>query len=59
VDLSTLPWYVAFGYFKLAVITEGIHFRYVHGQTVGAGFESIGQYTATLARLGRCTLREA
>ncbi|HEX6337602.1 MAG TPA: phosphotransferase family protein [Jiangellaceae bacterium] len=59
VDLSTLPWYVAFGYFKLAVITEGIHFRYVHGQTVGAGFESIGEYTATLARLGRSTLREA
>ena len=58
VDLSTLPWYVAFGYFKLAVITEGIHFRYVHGQTVGAGFESIGQYTPTLARLGRSTLRE-
>ncbi len=23
-DLSTLPWYIAFGYFKLAVISEGI-----------------------------------
>jgi aminoglycoside phosphotransferase (APT) family kinase protein len=59
VDLATLPWYVAFGYFKLAVITEGIHYRYVHGQTVGAGFEGIGEHTATLARLGRTTLREA
>ncbi|HEX5993762.1 MAG TPA: phosphotransferase family protein [Jiangellales bacterium] len=59
VDLSSLPWYVAFGYFKLAVITEGIHFRYVQRQTVGAGFENIGRYTPTLARLGRSTLREA
>ncbi len=59
VGLSALPWYVAFGYFKLAVITEGIHYRYVHGQTVGAGFEGIGEFTATLARLGRTTLREA
>lgn len=59
VDLAALPWYVAFGYFKLAVITEGIHYRYVHGQTVGAGFENIGEYTAALARLGRTTLGEA
>ena len=31
VDLSTLPWYVAFG-FKIAVILEGIHFRFTQGQ---------------------------
>ena len=59
VDLAALPWYVAFGYFKLAVITEGIHYRYVHGLTVGAGFEGIGEFTARLAALGRTTLREA
>ena len=59
VDLFALPWYVAFGYFKLAVITEGIHYRYVHGQTVGAGFDDIGEHTTTLAALGRSTLREA
>jgi hypothetical protein len=33
---------VALGYFKVAVILEGIHFRYVHGQTVGAGFDRVG-----------------
>ena len=36
-DLAPLPWYVAFGCFKLAVILEGIHFRYTQGQTVGGG----------------------
>jgi aminoglycoside phosphotransferase (APT) family kinase protein len=38
-DLSALPWYVAFGYFKLAVISEGIAARYLQGKTVGAGFD--------------------
>jgi len=42
-DLTPLPWYVAFAYFKLAVILEGIHYRFVTGQTVGAGFDTIGQ----------------
>lgn len=36
------PWYVAFGYFKLAVIAEGIRARFLQGQTVGAGFERVG-----------------
>lgn len=37
------PWYVAFGYFKLAVISEGIHARYLQGKTVGEGFERVGE----------------
>ena len=41
-DVSELDWYVALGYFKVAVILEGIHYRYVHGQTVGAGFDRVG-----------------
>jgi aminoglycoside phosphotransferase (APT) family kinase protein len=41
-DLADLDWYVAFGYFKLAVIAEGIHHRYVDGQTVGEGFAHFG-----------------
>jgi aminoglycoside phosphotransferase (APT) family kinase protein len=41
-DVSSLPWYVAFGYFKLAVIAEGIAARYLQGKTVGAGFERFG-----------------
>jgi aminoglycoside phosphotransferase (APT) family kinase protein len=41
-DLSDLDWYIAFGYFKLAVISEGIHHRYLAGKTVGAGFDHFG-----------------
>lgn len=37
------PWYVAFGYFKLAVISEGIHARYLQGKTVGEGFGALGE----------------
>ncbi|MCI0687860.1 MAG: phosphotransferase family protein [Sporichthyaceae bacterium] len=51
-DLTRLPWYVGFGYFKLAVIVEGIHYRYVAGQTVGAGFEKIGDMVGLLVELG-------
>lgn len=41
-DVSTLDWYIAFGYYKLAVIAEGIHHRYLQGKTVGAGFARFG-----------------
>jgi aminoglycoside phosphotransferase (APT) family kinase protein len=51
-DTSGLAWYTAFAYFKLAVILEGIHFRYTHGKTVGAGFDQIGQLTLPLVRQG-------
>ena len=30
-------WYAGFAFFKLAVICEGIHYRFVNGQTVGEG----------------------
>ncbi|HEV7204456.1 MAG TPA: phosphotransferase family protein [Jatrophihabitans sp.] len=42
-DLGDLDWYVAFGYFKLAVVSEGIHNRYLAGKTVGAGFDHFGR----------------
>jgi aminoglycoside phosphotransferase (APT) family kinase protein len=41
-DLSDLDWYVGLGYFKLAVIAEGIHNRYLQGKTVGEGFAEFG-----------------
>jgi aminoglycoside phosphotransferase (APT) family kinase protein len=40
--IEALPFYVALGYFKLAVIFEGIHRRHLLGQTLGEGFESLG-----------------
>src|SRR5581483_378361 len=41
-DLSDLNWYVGFGYFKLAVVAEGIHHRFLAGKTVGEGFDHFG-----------------
>jgi aminoglycoside phosphotransferase (APT) family kinase protein len=38
-DLADIDWYIAFGYFKLAVISEGIAARHLKGETVGEGFE--------------------
>jgi aminoglycoside phosphotransferase (APT) family kinase protein len=57
-DLSPLPWYVAFGYFKLAVILEGIHYRYTQGKTVGAGFETVGAAVPPLVAEGLAALGE-
>jgi aminoglycoside phosphotransferase (APT) family kinase protein len=55
-DVSALPWYVAFGFFKIAVILEGIHYRYLHGQTVGAGFDRIGEVVPVLVTDGLAAL---
>ncbi|MFI1971076.1 acyl-CoA dehydrogenase [Streptomyces cinnamoneus] len=57
-DVSALPWYTAFAYFKLAVILEGIHYRYTLGQTVGAGFDRIGQLVPLFIDSGLTTLRK-
>jgi len=41
-DISRIGYYMAFGYFKLAVVLEGIHARYLQRKTVGEGFEQEG-----------------
>lgn len=56
--LDHLPWYLAFATFKLAVIAEGIHFRYQAGQTVGAGFERLGAAVPVLVERGHAILTE-
>jgi aminoglycoside phosphotransferase (APT) family kinase protein len=38
-----MGWHMGLAYFKLAVILEGIHYRYLQGQTVGEGFDRIGE----------------
>ncbi|MEV5572375.1 phosphotransferase family protein [Spirillospora sp. NPDC052269] len=47
-DLSDLDYYVAFACFKLAVILEGIHARFLQHATVGEGFEEIGSAVPVL-----------
>jgi aminoglycoside phosphotransferase (APT) family kinase protein len=51
-DVGDLHWYVAFAAFKLAVILEGVHYRYVQGKTVGEGFDTVGQMVGPLVRQG-------
>jgi aminoglycoside phosphotransferase (APT) family kinase protein len=41
-DLSGIGYYMAFGCFKLAVVLEGIHARFLQRKTVGEGFEREG-----------------
>jgi aminoglycoside phosphotransferase (APT) family kinase protein len=41
-DVSNIGYYMAFGCFKLAVVLEGIHARYLQHKTVGEGFEQEG-----------------
>jgi aminoglycoside phosphotransferase (APT) family kinase protein len=41
-DVSQLDFYEALAAYKLAIILEGIHARYLMGKTVGEGFAHIG-----------------
>jgi aminoglycoside phosphotransferase (APT) family kinase protein len=56
-DLARLDWYIAFSYYKLAIISEGIHARYLAGETVGADFEKIGTRVPGLVDQGWRALR--
>jgi aminoglycoside phosphotransferase (APT) family kinase protein len=57
-DVSAVSWYTAFAWFKLAVILEGIHYRYTLGQTVGRGFNRIGDLVPVFIDHGLTTLQE-
>lgn len=56
-DLSDLGFHLGLGAFKLAVILEGIHFRHRQGQTVGQGFERVGEVVQPLLEAGLASLR--
>ena len=56
-DVSSVSWYIAFAWFKLAVILEGIHYRYTLGQTVGRGVDRIGDLVPVFIEHGLTTLR--
>lgn len=51
-DLSNLDFYTVLAHFKLAVILENMHARFLAGGTVGSGFEIIGQNALLLASRG-------
>ncbi|MEO3827380.1 phosphotransferase family protein [Actinomadura sp. B10D3] len=55
-DLADVDFYVAFACFKLAVILEGIHARYLQNATVGEGFDQIGTGVPLLLERAHATL---
>jgi aminoglycoside phosphotransferase (APT) family kinase protein len=57
-DLTPLPWYVAFAAFKLAVVCAGIVARVEGGAMVGDGFDGIGDRIGPLVEMGRATLAD-
>jgi aminoglycoside phosphotransferase (APT) family kinase protein len=56
-DVSRIGYHLAFAYFKIAVIVEGIHYRYEQGQTEGDGFAGIGTLSAPLIAAGLAASR--
>ncbi len=55
-DLGNLSFYMALAWMKLAVICEGVHARYLGGQTVGPGYEGVGAAVPLLAARGLVAL---
>jgi aminoglycoside phosphotransferase (APT) family kinase protein len=55
-DVGALHWYVAFGYWKLAVVCAGIVARHAAGAMLGEGFDDIAERVPHLVTLGRSVL---
>jgi aminoglycoside phosphotransferase (APT) family kinase protein len=53
-----MGFHLALAYFKLAVILEGIHYRFLQGQTVGEGFDRIGEGFDLIVAAGLQSLKE-
>jgi aminoglycoside phosphotransferase (APT) family kinase protein len=51
-DLGAMDFHLGLAHLKLAVILEGIHYRFLHGQTVGAGFDTVGDAVQPLLAAG-------
>ena len=51
-DLPDLSFHLGLAYLKIAVILEGIHHRFVAGQTLGEGFDHVGEAVEPLLAAG-------
>lgn len=56
VDLSTLPWYIGFACFKLAVVVAGVAARGRAGAMIGDGFVEMAARIAPLVDVGHSAL---
>jgi aminoglycoside phosphotransferase (APT) family kinase protein len=57
-DLSQIGFHLGLAAFKLAAILEGIHYRHLQGQTVGDGFDNIGDAIHPLIDAGLTAVKE-
>jgi aminoglycoside phosphotransferase (APT) family kinase protein len=57
-DLGNLPFYMGLALMKLAIICEGVHARYLGGQTVGEGYDRVGPAVPLLVARGLRMLAE-
>lgn len=57
-DLTSIGFYEALACLKLAVVLEGIHYRYVQGDTVGTGFDTVGTLVEPLLARGLAATKE-
>ncbi|MHA7665183.1 phosphotransferase family protein [Mycolicibacterium sp. HS_4_1] len=57
-SLGDFAFYLGLAFFKMAGIFEGIHYRYVNGQTVGDGFSFAGDAVHFLLDAGLNALKE-
>jgi len=51
-EMSRFGFYLGLAAYKLAAIIEGIHYRHLHGQTIGEGFATVGDATVPLLATG-------
>jgi aminoglycoside phosphotransferase (APT) family kinase protein len=58
-NLMSFPWYIAFAYFKIAAIFEGIDSRARGGLAVDEGFDELGRLVPELVNRGESTLASA
>jgi aminoglycoside phosphotransferase (APT) family kinase protein len=57
-DLARFGFYLGLAAYKLAAILEGIQYRFLHGQTVGEGFDTIGDAIHPLLDAGLAAMKE-
>jgi aminoglycoside phosphotransferase (APT) family kinase protein len=57
-DVSALPWYVAFGYFKLACVVAGIVVRQRAGAMIDNSLDGLSTQIGPLAEAGRAALAD-
>jgi len=57
-DVSDIGFHLGLAFFKLAVILEGIHYRFTQGQTVGEGFELAGALVEPAIVAGLSSVKE-